>query len=294
MNQPGAIVVATDFSDDAARAARRGALLADARGLPIELIHVVSAPELDIVRAWFSYRPDLVETLKADAQLSLDAAANALAAPGRSIVTRLIVGDVYEELKSNAKPNSLLVMGARGETTLGNFLFGSTAERVVNESDGPVLVVRSEPRGPYKNVLLGVDLDHGCASLFGDVVDFLPDAHLTALNVYHVPFEGALHRAGLTSEEIERQRGTARKAAIEGIKSLNLRAHPASQLFPSAERGDPARLIVEHGKRINADLLAVARRSRSQIASLVMGSVTKHVVADADRDVLVLRGPAPA
>ncbi|MBP8119648.1 MAG: universal stress protein [Burkholderiales bacterium] len=293
MNQFGAIVVATDFSEGAARAARRGALLADARGLPVELVHIVSASELETVRAWFSYRSDLVETLTADAQLSLDSAAMALAAPGRSIITRLIVGDVHDELKSIAARNSLLVMGARGETTLGEILFGSTVERVVGESEGPVLVVRSEPRGPYQNVLLGADLDHGCATLLGDVVDFSPGARFTALNAYHVPFEGALHRAGFTTEEIERQRGSALKTAIDGINSLVRQLHSSSLLvLPVAQRGDPARLLVEHGKHIGADLLAVARRSRSRLAALLMGSVTRHVVANADRDVLVLRGPA--
>src|SRR5690242_19745669 len=136
-----AIIVATDFSESAARAARRGALIADEHGLPVELLHVVSAPGLERVRAWFKDRSGLAERVAADAQQSLDATAAALAAPGRSVTTRLVVGDVHDELTAESAPGVLLVVGARGESTLGDLIFGSTAERVVRDSAGPVLVV---------------------------------------------------------------------------------------------------------------------------------------------------------
>jgi len=292
MNDLHAIIVATDFSEGAARAARRGALLADERGLPIELLHVVSAPALEGVRAWFRDRSGLAERLTADARQSLDAAAASLAAPGRSVSTRLVVGDVHDELIAESDPGVLLVVGARGETTLGDLLFGSTAERVVRDSEGPVLVVRSEARDPYRNVLVGVDLESGCAAMLRDVVDFSPSARFTGLNAYRVPFEGALLRAGVPSEEIGRQRAGALQAALDAIEAHS--AQVGQRVIPAAERGDPGRVLVEHARRSGADLLAVARRSRSPFEYLLIGSVARRVVAEADRDVLVLRGPALA
>jgi nucleotide-binding universal stress UspA family protein len=295
MKELHAIIVATDFSEDASRAARRGALLADELGLPAELLHVVNAPGLESVRAWFRDRSDIAERLTADARRSLDAAAAAIATPGRPVSTRLVVGDVHDELIAESDPGVLLVLGARGESTVGELLFGSTAERVVRDSAGPVLVVRSEARAPYRDIVVGVDLAQGCASMLDDVVAFAPAARLTALNAYRVLFEGALQRAGVPLEEIGRQRAGALQAALDAIDAMDRRRTVAGQrVIPAAERGDPARVLVDHARRTGADLLAVARRSRSTLASLLIGSVARRVVAEADRDVLVLRGPALA
>lgn len=286
------IVVATDFSEGAARAARRGVLLAEERGLPVELLHVVNASGYQSIRAWFSDRSDIAERAITDAQRSLDDAVAELASPGRSVTGRLAVGDVTKELAAQSGPEVLLVLGARGETTLENLLLGSTAERTVRDARGPILIVRSEAGGPYRSVVAGVDLEQDCAMLLEDAAEFTPGASLVAFNAYRVPFEGTLHRVGVSMEEIERQRGAALQSALDKINGLRQRAALESQrLLAIAERGDPARLLVSHGVRIKADLIAVARRSRSAIESLLIGSVANHVIAEADRDVLVLRGP---
>jgi nucleotide-binding universal stress UspA family protein len=286
------IVAATDFSEDAQRAVRRAALIARERGLPLELLHVVSEPALERVRAWFRDRSDLVDRLTDDACASLDAAAKALATPGTPVHTRLAVGDIAAEIEFASSPGALLVMGARGETPLADLVFGSTAERVVREATGPVLVVRSEPRQAYRNVLVGVDLETSCGALLRDAGNLLPGARLTALHAYQVPFEGALRRAGVREEELERQRGEALRRTLDAITALGREA--ARDVVAAGERGDPARLLVQHARRIDADLIAVARRSRSSLQALLIGSVARRVVAESDRDVLVLRGPAAA
>ena len=286
------IVVATDFSEGAERATRRAALIARERGLPLELLHVVSAPALERVRAWFKDRADLVDRLTAEACQTLDAAAAALATPQTPVHKRLVEGDVAAEIEAASAAEVLLVMGARGESALGDMFFGSTAEKVVREAEGPVLVVRAEPREAYRNVLVGVDLETSCGALLRDAAILLPKARLTALHAYQVPFEGALRRAGVREEELERQRGLALRQTLDAITALGRQA--ARDVLAAGERGDPARLLVQHATRIDADLIAVARRSRSPLQALLIGSVARRVVAESDRDVLVLRGPAVA
>ena len=295
MDNLRAIVVATDFSEGAERAVRRAALIARERGLTLDLLHVVSEPALERVRTWFQERTDLVDRLTADACQSLDAAAAALATPETPVHTQLAVGDIAAEIEAASGPDVLVVMGARGESGLSDMFFGSTAERVVREAEGPVLVVRTEPREAYRNVLVGVDLETSCGALLRDAAGLVPQARITALHAYQVPFEGALRRAGVREEEIERHRASALKEALDGIGALGHEAvGGARQLIAAGERGEPARLLVQHARRIDADLIAVARRSRSRLQAMLIGSVARRVVADADRDVLVLRGPAAA
>lgn len=44
---------------------------------------------------------------------------------------------------ANRKPDTLIVLGSHGRTGLGRVLFGSNAERVINQTSGPVLVTRA-------------------------------------------------------------------------------------------------------------------------------------------------------
>ena len=54
------------------------------------------------------------------------------------------------------------------------------------------------------------------------------------------------------------------------------------------ERGDAARLVIERERALGADLIVIEKRARSSVEALLLGSVTRHILADAGCDVLVL------
>jgi len=56
--------------------------------------------------------------------------------------------------------------------------------------------------------------------------------------------------------------------------------------------GDPARRIVELARARDADLIVVGSRARSSIVGTLLGSVSREVLRDADRPVLVAARPA--
>jgi nucleotide-binding universal stress UspA family protein len=53
--------------------------------------------------------------------------------------------------------------------------------------------------------------------------------------------------------------------------------------------GHPAEQIIYQADRQDADLIVVGHRGRSRFSRLLLGSVSKHVVQYADRQVLVVR-----
>jgi nucleotide-binding universal stress UspA family protein len=59
------------------------------------------------------------------------------------------------------------------------------------------------------------------------------------------------------------------------------------------ERGHPAKTIVDRQQTIAADLVVLRKRARSLAEALILGSVTRHVLADAGSDVLLLAEPKP-
>jgi nucleotide-binding universal stress UspA family protein len=285
------IVAATDFSANSGFAAKRAAMLASQHGIPVELLHVVSASGLEAIRESVRDPPDLAQRLIDDAKGALDRqAADIAAATGTQVSTRLAVSEVIREIRAAGDPGTLLVIGAHGSNPLGDLLLGTTADRVARDVEGPVLVVRGEPAQPYGNVLAGMDLLPGCGSLLADVSGLAPQARMTAVHAYELPFESTLHRAGARQSEIDRLRGSALARAIEDIRRLSAEATgDPDRVAALVDRGDAARLIVEKGRAIGADLLAVARRRRSALEAILIGSVARRVVAEADRDVLVLR-----
>jgi len=287
------IVAATDFSEGADLAARRAATLASRDRTPLELLHIVSAEGLESLRDWVRDPPDAAERLVAGAQRLLDESAGALAGiTGAKVTPRLVVGNVLDGIRAACGPESLLVVGAHGASTLGDVLLGTTAERLVRDCAGPVLVVRQPPREPYRNVIVGVDLQQDCPDLLSRAVRFAGDARITAVHAYEVPFESMLQRAGIQAAAVEGHRAGALNEALARIGELSEAASgDPNWVLPLVERGDPARLIVEHGRAVDADLLVVARRSRSLFETFLIGSVARRVVAEADRDVLVM--PAP-
>ena len=75
---------------------------------------------------------------------ALSAAQKKLAAAGITYVPRILVGPVAERIVAHARRAkcNLICIGSRGMGDLGKALLGSTATKVLNVSDLPVLLVK--------------------------------------------------------------------------------------------------------------------------------------------------------
>jgi nucleotide-binding universal stress UspA family protein len=280
------IVAATDFSEDAGHAARRAARLAAQHGVRLELLHVVDRAGLDAVRAWTRNPVDLAERLVDDARRLLGERASSL---GAAVSPRVAVGDVQEEILSSCAGAGLLVLGAHGVNPLHDLIVGTTAERLVGRCPRPVLVVRQTPKADYRNALVAIDLLSGSEDAMRLAARIAPGALLTALHAYEVPFEGMLQYAGVEQADIDRHRAESFHRAFEEIRRLSAAASGNTEAFlPIVDRGDAARLCLEHAQTIGADLIVIGKRKRPALEALALGSVTRHVLANATADVLIL------
>jgi nucleotide-binding universal stress UspA family protein len=278
------IVAATDFSVDAGNAVLRAAMLASGLGHELELLHVVSRSSLEALREFVRAPTDVAERLVDDARAVLAQSAAALSVRAS---TRVAVGVVLDEIVSSVADARLLVLGAHGLNPLRDTILGTTAARLLGRCICPVLVVRTPPREPYRNVLTAVDLLPGAAPVVAGAVDIAPGAHLAAFHAYEIAFEGALQRAGVPNDEIDGYRAKALQRAHDAIRQLSneVTADP-HLILPVVERGDAARLILGRAQALGADLIVIGKRKRSPVEALVLGSITRHVLAGARADVL--------
>jgi len=154
------IVCGTDFSDSAAQAARAAASMARHTNDRLELVHVIADPAaagLPALGAFFAPLQELLSNLagKLAREFSIEVNPTVLEGPADE---RLV--DFARTAKSR-----LIVVSSLGSRKQEHWRVGSVAERVLQRSDIPVLVVREaasieqwlESSRPLR-ILLGVDL----------------------------------------------------------------------------------------------------------------------------------------
>lgn len=284
------IVCGTDFSTDASSALRRAVMLAAQHGAALEALHVVPKDSLEALRQWVPDPAGLPERLVRAAQDELEGCAGPAAREaGIRIETRVVVGDVAPSLLERAGASDLAVIGAHGTNPLKDLVLGTTAERLVGRSATPILVVREAPQRPYSRVMVAVDLMPGTEKLMAAALELGAKATLTAAHAYDVPFDGMLQRAGVEQSHIDKHRAQAHREALDRIgEASRAVSGDAGRFLAFAERGHPAAVIVNRQRSMGADLVVIRKRARSIGEALLLGSVTRHVLADAESDVLLL------
>ena len=282
-------VAATDFSRDAGYACRRAALLAAEHGARLELLHVVGKAPLDALRQAFRRKPAHVAGLVEDLRQTLARAGAALAQrTGASIEARVEIGAVQDTIVRECRRADLLVLGARGTNPLRDAILGTTAERLLGKCRRPVLVVKRPPEQAYARALVAMDFSPAAKGALRAALRLAPEAGFTAVHAYDVPFEGKLRLAGVEEETIDAYRFQAARKATAAIRALGEKTgiHLAHAVYP----GHPPLLILEKERTLRGDLIVLGKAKRSVATELLLGSVTRHVLADCRGDVLVVPG----
>jgi nucleotide-binding universal stress UspA family protein len=140
-----------------------------------------------------------------------------------------------------------------------------------------------------QNILIAVDGSPGATVALEQGVELarLTGATVTVVAVHHppVPFYGDPYWQRVVTEELSRLRPIVESAAAyaerRGVEA-------ESEIL----EGDAADEIVRLGRLRGADLIVIGSRSLGAFASALLGSVSRRVVHDADRPVLVAKSGA--
>lgn len=297
MTSPLSLLAATDFSAPARHALERAAQLAAGHpGAQLTLTHVISTSILARLRGVMRDEAPAMETRLADetAQALTELAARLSTQYACPVNTRLARGsaldainDLADELQAN-----LLVMGARGAHFVREFLLGSTTERVLRRTRRPVLAVKHRPQGAYRRVLVPVDFSVHALAAAQTAHRWLPDAEIVLLHAYEVDIEGTLRFASIAEEQIHQYRIRAREDALDSMAQfVDQLSIPEGQLTRHVVHGAPTLRILEHEQSLDTDLIVMGKHGQSTLEELLLGSVTKHVLAYSSSDVLVAGHP---
>ena len=291
MNLPGPILVASDFSAPARHAAARAARVAQDTGAALTLLHVLPSGTLQQLRQWLGTDTPQEQQLHDDAQAQLQALAAELPAqPPITVHTLNRSGAVLEEIKREADTldAALLVVGARGAGYLRRLMLGSTSERLLRRTTRPILVVRQTPHESYRRVLVALDFSPWSAQALALARRVAPQARLVLFSAYQVPFEGKLQFAGVDEAAIRHYREQMRLQTTQRVHALAT----ASGLQPGQWKaciveGEASQRILEQEQEKDCDLVVLGKHGQSMTEDLLLGSVSKHVLAEGSTDVLV-------
>src|SRR5512139_1198420 len=297
MTQAKTLLAATDFSAPARHALERAAQLAAAHpGARLTLAHVTSRSALDSLRRLLSRDAAGIEAhLLEQAEHGLaELAAQLASRHACAIDTVLKQGPAQTALVELAEErhSDLMVMGARGAHFVHEHLLGSTTERVLRTTRRPLLAVKQRPHAPYRRILAPVDFSDHAAAAINAAHAWLPDADFVLLHAFESELESTFQLAGLSDSQIHEYRIQARASAQAAMETfVDTLQVPKDRLSRQIVHGAATLRILEHEQSIDADLIVMGKHGQSVMEELLLGSVTRHVLAYSSSDVFVAGSP---
>jgi nucleotide-binding universal stress UspA family protein len=147
---PKKILLATDASKDAEKAALIASDIANSTGSELHVLHVGNTKDFHIApgaEQSFSPRTGSLGEIREKAEKTLEDAAKQVEEAGGTVAqAHLRLGDPDDEILRFCDEQGgfgLIVMGSRGLTRIKRVVMGSVSESIVRHAHCPVLVARS-------------------------------------------------------------------------------------------------------------------------------------------------------
>lgn len=294
MNVLSPILAATDLSPPSRHTVDRGFELAARLQAQYLVVHALEIGALNALSDLLGDQAGAVRTkLKDEAKRSLD---RMLAEPGRKwpapVQAEVLEGSPVDVILGEAEriDAGLLVLGARGESFLRNAVLGSTASRLLRKSSKrPLLVVKQPPHEGYRQVLVPVDFSPASHKSIQLARLLAPGAEIVLFHAFELPYEGKLVFAGVDDDLI---RQFVQTASEERRKQLHRLAKEAAlgaeEYFAVVKHGEASQQIVTAEQERDIDLIVIGKRGTHLAEELLLGSVTAHVLGEAQCDVAVI------
>lgn len=274
------ILVATDGSDHAERAARHALSLARRFDASVTVLAVAdvagAAGPFDAGGVSGQFEERIERAAEAAAAEVEDSAG------GVPVDTVVVDGQPGGAIVDYARDHGvdLVATGTRGRSGLRRFLSGSTAEHVLRESPVPVVTVRRTEDPPvtdYERVLVPTDgsdtatgaVDHAVA------VAGAFDATLHAVSVADVGVVAAGADAtppGAILDRLSERGHEATEAVAERAREAGVEAVTA------VREGFPASDLLDYVDEEAIDFVAMGTHGRTGVGRLLLGSTTERVV----------------
>lgn len=286
------ILVPTDGSDHAERAARHACALAEAFDATVRVLAVADVSGAAGPFDAGGVSEEFVDRIEAESDRAV-AAASALAPDEVAVESAVVEGRPAETILSAVEEQGvdLVAMGSRGRGRLRRFLAGSTADEVVRESPVPVVTVREtdeEPVTDYERVVIPTDGSSPSAAAVehGVAVAAAFEATVHAVNVVDLGVvaggSDVAAPAGLLENLVERGEAATERVA-ERARGSGVDA------VTEVREGFPASDLLDYVDEEGIDFVAMGTHGRSGFDRVLLGSTTQGLIRQSPVPVMSVR-----
>jgi nucleotide-binding universal stress UspA family protein len=281
---PERILLATDGSEDAARATEAASDLARRSGAELHVVHV-----------WHDVRGfahDFVKReLRRQGQEILDEQVERVRAAGGEVAkAHLRRGRTSNEVIALSEEigAGLLVVGSRGLGTVQRILMGSQSEEIVHRAQIPVLVLRgAQDIWPPARIVIGEDFSDD-ARKAGELAASIGKLYgAQGLLVYSHPDLPEVPPGEARSTVSDLMDMHERDESMLDERAGDLEEILGSRPEVKVSEGYPANVLLEASQEVQPSLVAVGSRGLAGIMRTRLGSVSTKVVTASRGPVLV-------
>lgn len=278
------ILVPVDGSDPATAALDHALAIAAHHKATVDVLHVADTN----VPSQTRIGTDVVDALVEEgAHIVADARERA---EDRDVVISadVVQGKPTEAIVAYAADNDhdLIVMGSRGQRNLGEYVLGSTTDRVVNRTDRQVLTVRDTEVAvdyPYETILVptdGSDLATDAVELGGEIAAH----HRAALHLLVVVDELPVGiDAPSAAAEIEADDNAILQSALGYVDA-------DTDVTTAVRFGSVRNEITDYADGVGADCIVMGTHGRQGFDQRLLGSTTERVLRTTPVPVLTIGG----
>lgn len=285
------ILAALDLEGDSEAVLMRALQLAQAHSARLVLLHVLETEGLGQAAAAYGCAEDgLRGLLQRQAREALANLLDGIADPEILVEfgpAHVVIVDVVEAIGAD-----LVVMGpgTRARMLKGRAL-GTTVDRVVRSLAVSLLVVRSLPELPYRQLTVAMDFSPQSTAALQAARRLAPSAAVRLVHVAHVPepFQQAMLRAGASHADIESFHSGLYDKARADLAALAATLEVQGRVVTRVMKSQPGAALLKMSKGPRTDLIAVGADGRGAVRSALLGSVTRRLLSEAGCDVLVGR-----
>lgn len=279
---PQTILLATDLSCRCDRALDRASSLAAEWNARLVVLHVLQEPApVSDLPSW-RRPPDPLQAARKRVLSDLRGA------EGIAIDVIVERGDPSSVILETAERLGcdLIVTGVARDETLGRIFLGATVEKISRKAEVPVLVVKSRPRGPYRDVIVATDFSEGSRHALEVALDMLPQAQMTLFHAFHVPYEDFIDDRMAARAAAERQ---ARSESLAFLATTPAVSASGRSVAVICESGEAGALLEDLAQARGADLVVLGTEGRTGLAGILLGSVAQQLLKGLSVDTLVVR-----
>lgn len=270
------ILVPTDFSEHAEHALKAAAQIAKKNGSEIIILHMLELPHQtnDAIFGGVSIPETMLFMQKANEMLDKISQSSFL--EGISVTEVVKMDKPIHGITQIGKEQDidLIVMGSHGSSGIEELLIGSNTEKVVRNSEIPVLVIKKDvPDFKVENIVFASDFTEETKKPFQKLLNFTKF------------FDAKIHLVSICTPNSFKPTHTAEKAIKDFAIEFNL-SNYSTNIYndTNIEKG-----IINFSNSINADIIGMCTHGRTGFAHFFNGSISEGLVNHAVRPIVTLK-----